>query len=347
MTRFLIVRLGALGDIVHAIPVAAALRRARPAARIDWMVSCKHRDILDLVPPIDERLSIKDRSGPDDGESLWSALQRIRKTRYDVTIDLQGLLKSAVIARLSGAGKVVGFNGKYSRESMARAFYTDVYDPGGDGMYAPSETRHVVDINLGMLKAIGIDPGRPEFPLADVHSEVAASMTEAAGGSYVLLNPGAAWPNKRWPPPRLGALAIALRARRNLKSVVLWGPGEFDLAQDVVATAGGAAVLSPQTSVADVVALARGAAVMVSGDTGPTHIAAAVGTPIVGIYGPTRPERNGPWVPDDETVSRASICQCHHFRQCKIERMCLLDIEVDEVLAAVERRLSAAERRRA
>src|SRR5262249_61150439 len=168
--------------------------------------------------------------------------------------------KSAVIARLSGAGKVVGFNGKYSRESMARAFYTDVHDPGGDGMYAPSETRHVVDINLGMLKAIGIDPGRPEFPLADVHSAVAASMREAAGGSYVLLNPGAAWPNKRWPPPRLGALAIALRARRNLKSVVLWGPGEFDLAQDVVAAAGGAAVLSPQTSVAGVVALARGAA---------------------------------------------------------------------------------------
>jgi lipopolysaccharide heptosyltransferase I len=198
-----------------------------------------------------------------------------------------------------------------------------------------------------MLKAIGIDPGRPEFPLAENHSAVADSMAEASGGSYVLLNPGAAWPNKRWPAPRLGALAIALRARRNLKSVVLWGPGEFDLAQDVVATAGGAAILTPQTSVADVVALARRAVVMVSGDTGPTHIAAAVGTPIVGIYGPTRPERNGPWVPEDETVSRASTCQCHHFRQCKVERMCLLDIEVDEVLAAVERRLAAAERRRA
>jgi heptosyltransferase-1 len=347
MARFLIVRLGALGDIVHAIPVAAALRRAHPGARIDWMVSGKHREILDLVPAIDERLSIKDRSGADEGESLWSALQRIRKTRYDVTIDLQGLLKSAVIARLSGAGKVVGFNGKYSRESMARAFYTDVYDPGGDGMYAPSETRHVVDINLGMLKTIGIEPGHPEFPLVDIRSAAAASMIEAAGGAYALLNPGAAWPNKRWPAPRLGALAIALRARRNLKSVVLWGPGEFDLAQDVVVTAGGAAILSPQTSVGDVVALARGASVMVSGDTGPTHIAAAVGTPIVGIYGPTRPERNGPWVPDDETVSRASICQCHHFRQCKVERMCLLDIEVDEVLTAVERRLAAAERRRA
>ncbi len=85
----------------------------------------------------------------------------------------------------------------------------------------------------------------------------------------------------------------------------------------------------------------RGARVMVSGDTGPTHIAAAVGTPIVGIYGPTRPGRNGPWLPDDVTVSRADVCECHHLRQCRRQTMCLLDIGVDEVVAAVERRLMA------
>ena len=89
-------------------------------------------------------------------------------------------------------------------------------------------------------------------------------------------------------------------------------------------------------------ALARGAALMVSGDTGPTHVAAAVGTPIVGIYGPTRPARNGPLSPDDITVSRDAVCQCHHRRRCRLERMCLLDIEVAEVMAAVDRRLSAA-----
>ena len=347
MTRFLIVRLGALGDIVHAIPVAAAIRRAYPTARIDWLVSGKHREILDLVTAIDRRLSIKDRGGAGGGASFLSAIRGIRHTRYDVAIDLQGLIKSAIIARLSGASKVVGFNARYAREGLARLFYTHVHDPGGEGMYAPSETRHVVDINLGILEAIGIDPGAPEFPLATVASPIATSMSEASGGRYALLNPGAAWPNKRWPAPRLGALAMALRDRWNLQSVVLWGPGEFDLAEDVVATAAGAAILTPPTSVADVVALARGASVMVSGDTGPTHIAAAVGTPIVGIYGPTRPGRNGPWLADDETVSRASICQCHHFRQCKVEKMCLLDIEVAEVVAAVDRRLAAAERRRA
>jgi len=115
---------------------------------------------------------------------------------------------------------------------------------------------------------------------------------------------------------------------------------------EVVAKADGAAFIAPPTTIADVVALASAAAVMVSGDTGPTHIASAVGTPIVGIYGPTRPERNGPLGVDDESVSRATACVCHHLRDCRRERMCLLDIEVGEVLAAVERRLRAVERRR-
>jgi ADP-heptose:LPS heptosyltransferase len=124
----------------------------------------------------------------------------------------------------------------------------------------------------------------------------------------------------------------------------LWGDGERELADDVVAHADGAAIASPRASIADLVALARGAAVMVSGDTGPAHIAAAVGTPIVGIFGPTRPSRNGPWSAADLTVSRADVCQCHHLRRCTRDRMCLLDIEVDEVLDAVERRLATESR---
>jgi ADP-heptose:LPS heptosyltransferase len=212
-------------------------------------------------------------------------------------------------------------------------------------MYAASETRHVVAINLGLLAPLGIDAGAPEFPIAAPASAAAESIAGASGGRYALLNPGAAWPNKRWPPSRLAGLAIALRQRHGLMSVVIWGPGEEKLAASVVAESGGAALLSPRTSIADIVALARGASIMVSGDTGPTHIGAAVGTPIVGIYGPTRPERNGPWLPQDETVSRAAVCRCHHLRQCTQARMCLLDIEVAEVLAAVERRLAVEQPR--
>src|SRR5262249_33361379 len=125
----------------------------------------------------------------------------------------------------------------------------------------------------------------------------------------------------------------------NLISLVLWGPGEEELARDVVSAASGAAVLTPRTTVADLVALARGASIMISGDTGPTHIASAVGTPLRGLYGPTRAVRNGPFSPGNIVVSRESICQCHHLRKCRVDRMCLLDIEVDEVAAAIERRL--------
>jgi lipopolysaccharide heptosyltransferase I len=345
VNRFLIVRLGALGDIVHAIPVAAALRRAMPAARIDWLVSAKHSEILDLVPVIDRRLVVRDRGDGRGGESLPAVVRKLRQTGYDVAIDLQGLIKSAIVAWLSGAKRVVGFNAKYAREGLARFLYTDVHDPGGEGMYDASETRHVVDINLGVLTLLGV-PQRPaEFPIGPVDSPVARMAFEEAGGRYALLNPGAAWPNKRWPAERFGRLAAMLRERHALRSLVLWGPGERPLAEEVVAQSAGAAILSHQTSMADLVALARSASVMVSGDTGPTHIASALGTPLVGIYGPTRPERNGPRDEHDETVSRAAVCRCHHLRRCRADRMCLLDIEVGEVLSAVERRLIAAEPR--
>jgi lipopolysaccharide heptosyltransferase I len=358
VSRFLIVRLGALGDVVHAIPVAAALRRAYPAARIDWLVSAKHREILDLVPVIDRRLVINDRPRPEQarampsserdatgGTSLVAAIRELRQARYDVAIDLQGLIKSAVLARSSGAPRVIGFSARYARERTARLLYTDAYDPGRGGLYDPRETRHVVDINLGLLGVIGITAGRAEFPIEEADSAAACLMREQTGGRYALVNPGAAWPNKRWPPARLAAIAVELRERHGLMSVVLWGPGEEALAAEVVAGAAGAAVLSPKTAIADLVALARHAALMVSGDTGPTHIAAALGTPIVGIYGPTRPARNGPMSPLDITVSRDAVCQCHHLRRCRLERMCLLDIEVAEVLAAVERRLAAEQTR--
>ena len=137
LSRVLIVRLGALGDVVHAIPVAAALRRAFPQARIDWLVSAKHREILDLVPVIDRRLVINDRAAARDGLPTLRAVGQLRAARYDVAIDLQGLIKSALLARLSGAVRVVGFAASYARERLARLFYAGVYDPGRGGLYDP------------------------------------------------------------------------------------------------------------------------------------------------------------------------------------------------------------------
>jgi heptosyltransferase I len=345
VTRFLIVRLGSLGDIVHAIPVAAALRRAFPTSSIDWLVSAKHREILDLVPVIDRRLVINDRADTSGGASFVPALRELRRTHYDVAIDLQGLIKSALLARLSGASRVIGFSSRYARERPARLFYSDAHDPGRGGLFDPRETRHIVEINLSLLETLGVTAARPEFPIEQVDSKVARWAVDQTAGRYTLLNPGAAWPNKRWPAERFADVSAALRDRHGLMSVVIWGPGEEALARAVVDTSRGGAVLSPQTSVSDLVALARGAAVMVSGDTGPTHVAAALGTPIVGIYGPTRPSRNGPMSPADVTVSRDAICQCHHLRLCRLERNCLLEIGAAEVLAAVERRLGVEDTR--
>ena len=155
-----------------------------------------------------------------------------------------------------------------------------------------------------------------------------------------MINPGAAWPNKRWPPERFGAVAAFLRERFGLPSIALWGPGEEPLAQAVAGSSNGAAHVAPQTTIADLVELSRAASLMVSGDTGPLHIAGAAGTPIVSLFGPTDPLRNGPWVPEDETISRWAECACRYQRRCRRATWCLADITVGEVTAAIEKRMT-------
>ena len=337
MRAILIVRLGALGDIVHALPVAAALRDRFGDARIDWVVDERHRELLDLVPVVDRRIVLRTRSA-----SLRRRVTELRRTLarvpYDIAIDVQGLLKSAVVARLSGARRILGFTPPHLRERAAGLFYTETHDPG--------ETAHVIEKNLTLAAALGADVSEMRFPLAVPASAaldaVRASRSAVGETPFVVLNPGAAWPNKRWPPGRFGAVAQWLRRERGLRSVVTWGPGDETMATAVVDGAAGAAELAPTTSISDVVAIVRAATLMVSGDTGPVHLAAAVGTPIVGIYGPTDAARNGPWSVDDVTVSRFTTCSCHHHRRCRVARWCLEDISVDDVTAAIVRRLEAS-----
>ena len=331
MDKVLIVRLGSLGDIVHAIPAAAAIRRAFPKAAIDWLVDRRQREVLELVPVVNRRISVNTSSAG----SLPALLGDLRRARYDVALDLQGLLKSAVLARLSGASRVIGFPADLLRERAARFFYTET---AGD--VAP----HVIDKNLSMLKAVGIRMPEIEFPLEDRNPAIAAEarvrLGIPEGAPFAIINPGAAWPNKRWPPVYCAEVARGLAERLGLRSLVLWGPGEEQLARNVVTAANGVAAVSPQTTVADLVSLIKAAAVMISGDTGPMHIAAALGTPLIGIFGPTDPQRNGPWGEDDLVVSRYRVCACHYQRQCRISGWCLLDISPREVLDLAERRLA-------
>jgi heptosyltransferase-1 len=330
LTKILIVRLGSLGDIVHAIPAAAAIRRAFPQSSVDWLVDARQREVLELVPVVDRRISVDaGRAG-----SLRSVVGDLRRARYDVALDLQGLLKSAVLARLSGASRVIGFPADLLRERAARFLYTET---AGD--VAP----HVIHKNLSMLKAVGIRMPEIEFPLEDRNPAIAnegrARLAIPEGAPFAIINPAAAWPNKRWPPVYFAEVARGLAERVGLRSLVLWGPGEEQLAQNVVTAANGAAVVSPKTTVADLVSLIKAAALMISGDTGPMHIAAASGTPLIGIFGPTDPQRNGPWAEDDLVASRYRACACHYQRQCRISGWCLLDISPREVLDLAERRL--------
>jgi lipopolysaccharide heptosyltransferase I len=326
--NILIVRLGSLGDIVHTIPAAAALRRAFPDARLDWLLEARHRGIVELVTVVDRVMVVREANL----RGWTDALRAVRAEKYDVALDFQGLIKSAVLARASGARRVAGFSLWHLREKVARLFYTAAADGEGG---------HAVLKSLRLLSALGVEDDRFEFPLADVESPALAELRATIGNArFALINPGAAWPNKRWPADRFGALAACIRTRLGLTPVVLWGPGEEAIAHAVVAASQNAAVLAPRTCVRDLVAVSRAAEVMVAGDTGPLHIAMAVGTPTVSLFGPTNPARNGPWSPSDILVSRADRCGCHIDRRCRQATWCLEDIGVAEVAAAVERRLA-------
>jgi heptosyltransferase-1 len=339
--RFLIVRLGALGDVVHAIPAAAAIRAQNPDARIDWLVEPRYVPLLQMVRGLNQIVPVDVRRG---ARHVLSTLGALRRTRYDAAFDLQGLLKSAALARLAGARLTVGFPSAHLREAIARVCYSRTPDPGS--------AVHVVHKNLALLGAIGVQAAPVQFPLEVPETAASAALIAQHGaGGYLLMNPGAAWPNKRWPPARFGLVAAAIRAQVGTPSVVLWGPGEEGTAAAVVAASAGAAVAAPPTSIVDVCAIARGAAVMLSGDTGPLHLAAAMGTAVVALFGPTRAERNGPWNPEDRVVARTDRCECLYERTCRRAARtppgvpCIEEVAVSDVVGAVSDRMRAGEAR--
>jgi heptosyltransferase-1 len=334
LDRILVVRLGSLGDLVHTLPAVSAIRHAHPQAEIDWLVEPPHREFLDLIPVVSNVVVLAGRS-----IGGWRrTASALRARRYDAAIDFQGLVKSGVLARASGARRVLGFDRDALRERAAAIFYKERIRVG--------EGRHVIDKNLALASAVGAATDVVEFPIRDVASPALDRVRAGAGAGegYALLNCGAAWPNKRWPPDRFGALAAWLRDARGLASVVLWGPGERDIADAVVRASAGAATAAPETTLTDLVALARAARLVVSGDTGPTHIAEAVGAPLVALFGPTDPRRNGPWVPADRAIARYDVCQCHYQRRCRLPtaEWCLGRITEADVRTAIDERLNGA-----
>jgi len=339
--KALLVRLSSIGDVVHTLPALAALTRA--GWECSWLAEPAARPLLDGHPLLRHVVALPARRGFSP-RAAARAFSHLRRQRFDAAIDFQGLWKSAAWARLSGAQRVVGYASRWRREPASALLLGERADPAG----LPG---HVIDKNLWLLHALGIEAvGTREFPLPPTAAEAALVDRElrAGGGrsgngngNLALLNPGGGWPNKLWPPEAYAELARGLAAR-GLRCLVTWGPGEETLADRLAAASHGAAQRCFPTTLLEYVELARRARLVVAADTGTLHLACAVGTPVVGLYGPTDPARNGPFSPDDEVVRRAPACAPCHKRSCTVHDGIMGTVPVEDVLAAAQRRLARA-----
>jgi len=308
--RLLVVRLGAMGDILHALPAVTALRKAHPAWRIDWAVEPRWRPLLTSEPdsspqdagqsetrPVVDRIHLVPTKKWGKTPFRRETLDEIRALRadlraceYDAVLDLQGSIRSAVLARLSGCRRIVGE--ARPRETPAKWLFTERVETAG---------RHVIEQDIELAGAVAGDlltTAAPALPVDAEAEEWCSQLPELKdalwmGQPVMLLHPGGGWGAKRWPTDRYGALAEEF-TRRGAVVLVNAGPGEEDLAAEVLAAANGhASVVS--CSLPQLIALSKRVSLVIGGDTGPLHLACALGKPVVGIYGPTDPGRNGPY----------------------------------------------------
>ena len=336
------VKLGSIGDIVHTLPVLAAVRKALPDAQISWVVEEKTAEILRGNRLIDNLIEVDThslRGGRVVEEMLLDASKQIRGLRsftFDVAIDFQGLWKSALIGKLSGAPRRWGFAREGLREPACRILLTDTVE-------TPKEI-NVIRKNLALAAgALGIDlpAGDFEFPIVtgDEHVTESEAIIARAGVEFAILNPGGGWVTKLWHAEKFGGLADALWEERGLTPVVVTGPKEQDLAETVRANSRSGKAVFAGPSLKGLYELAKRARIFVGGDTGPTHIAIAAGAPVVGLFGPTEWWRNGSTNIDDICVERNEIdCRVDCHRRTCSKWICM-DSDVGVVIAAVNERL--------
>jgi heptosyltransferase I len=343
--RLLIVRLSALGDVIHTLPAAHALREAFPEAMIGWVIEERWAELLcargtarrgprTAQRPLVDWVHTVNLTGWRKSLFTTPALQQIakvwndvRSVRYDVAVDLQGAIRSAVLARWSGAR--VRYGAAEPRESPASLWYT-----------RPVVTRgaHVIEQNLSVVEAVAqkrLPVPRVELP-QDVEAErqIEQRLAEAGGGAFAILNPGAGWGAKRWPAERYGRVARAL-AEDGVRTILNYGPGEEDLVREAGAASQGAAK-PMKCSISELIALTRRARLFIGGDTGPLHLAAALQVPVVAIFGPTNPARNGPYGPSNSAgniVLRNPASPTTHARTSQPDDG-MLEISTDAVVEA-------------
>jgi len=339
--RLLIVRLGSMGDILHTLPAATGLRKALPEATIGWVVEERwaellctlseprsgprslRRPLVDQVHTVDTRKWRNSLFSPQTWERIGASLSEVRAPKYEIAVDFQGAVRSAMLARLSKAPVVYG--AVQPRENVASMFYTRQVMTRGS---------HVVEQNLSLAEAVAgqlLDMPAAELP-GDERAEKQSDdwLRHQRITDFALLNPGAGWGAKQWPAERYGLVAKRL-AEDGLKSLINFGPGEEELAQAVEAASAGAAEAVGCT-LTELIALTRRAHLFIGGDTGPMHLAATLGIPVVAIFGPTDPARNGPYG-TRSTVLRNSLSPTTHARRAQPDPG-LLEINPDQVIAA-------------
>ena len=339
--RILFVKLSAIGDIIHALPALAAAKRQFPDAAISWVAESRSAEILRGNALIDDLIEIDTRSLKNVNivekviPQFRSMMSAVRRNKYDIAIDLQGLIKSSVIAKLSGAPVRWGFSRSSLREPSARLLMTHEAS-------IPERT-HIIRKNLILAgAALGFDPdtAKIEFPISvsDEHRAEAAAIIERSGERFAILNPAGGWVTKLWHAEKYGHLADRISAELGITPVVVTAPNESGLAAAVRSASSGN-VLFAEPSLKGFYELARHAAVYVGGDTGPTHLAVAAGAPVVGIFGPTEWWRNGSPREDDIEVGRTDItCRVDCHRRTCSAWICM-DIDVGTVFRSVVRRL--------
>lgn len=281
--RILIVRLSALGDVIHGLPVACALRRAFPGAFLGWVVEGRAGDLLEGHPALDTLIRAP-RGWLKSPTAVRNVRRELKAHRFDVTVDLQCLTKSAVMAWLSGAKRRLGVGGADGRE----------FSKWFNNCLTLVDAPHVIDHYLGILAPLGIinPPVEFQLPERDEDAEFAECLLakrQLSDQRFVVFNPGAGWQSKMWPAARYGEVARHVDRKFGLPSLAIWGgPAEQPLAQAIVAESGGTAHLAPATSLRQLCSVVRRARLFVGSDTGPMHLAVAVQTPTISLHGPSR-----------------------------------------------------------
>lgn len=341
--RVLLVKPSAIGDVVHALPVLSLMRRAWPEAHIAWLIAPACSGLVEGHPMVSETITF-DRRGlsgwyrsPAAAGRLGGLLRRLREGRFDLVLDLQGLLRSGLLSYATGAPIRVGLA---SAREGARSFYTHRVPDVGTSRHGAGTPRHAVDRYLDAAEFLGLGRHPVEFVFHVTQADEAAAdayLGPLQGRPFAVLVPGANWPTKRWPAQHFAALARLLREHLGLAVVVVGSAGDAELSREV----GPDVSLCGRTTLGELTAVLSRATVVVANDTGPMHIAAALGRPLVTLFGPTDPRRTGPYRRAASVLQVDVPCVPCLSRGC-CHRTCLRELRPQWVLEAAQRAVRAS-----